>query len=260
MGTDRRLPSRDARREPPARVRSRGGGVAIVAAAVTAFAAIAVGAVLLGQSPSAPTVPPQLPSATIGDPQPTAEPTPSASVATGTDAVGTTSAGTVPTGIGARDASPRAAAAVDAPAAVRVPSVGLELGVVPVGVRDDGQMDVPDLVTEVGWYRFGPAPGADAGSAVLAAHVDSDIGAAPMASVLRASQGDPVEITTASGAELRYRITSIEQVSKDELRLDALFARDGEHVVRLVTCGGEWDAAAGAYEDNIVVTAVLDAR
>lgn len=253
MGTGRGFPSRDARREPSARVRSRGGGVAIVAAAVTAFAAIAVGAVLLGQSPSAPTVSPQLPSATIGEPEPTAEPTPSASAAAGT-------AGTVPTGVGARDASPRAAAAVDAPAAVRVPSVGLELGVVPVGVRDDGQMDVPDLVSEVGWYRFGPAPGADAGSAVLAAHVDSDIGAAPMASVLRASAGDPVEITTASGAELRYRITSIEQVSKDELRLDALFARDGEHVVRLVTCGGEWDAAAGAYEDNIVVTAVLDAR
>ena len=32
-------------------------------------------------------------------------------------------------------------------------------------------MDLPEDVDRVGWYRFGPAPGAD-GSAVLAGHVD----------------------------------------------------------------------------------------
>lgn len=247
MHTDRGLPSRDARREPSAR-RSRGGRVAIVTAAVIAVVAIAVGAWLLARLPSTQSVAQQT---TTTAPDAPAEPSASASASP---------TGVVPTGVGASDAAPQAAAAVDAPTAVRVPSVDLELGVVPVGVREDGQMDVPDLVSEVGWYRFGPAPGADAGSAVLAAHVDSDIGAAPMAAVLQAAEGDPIEIATASGATLAYRITSIEQISKDELRLDALFARDGEHVVRLVTCGGEWDAAAGAYEDNIVVTAVLDAR
>ncbi|MGM1028427.1 MAG: class F sortase [Actinomycetota bacterium] len=224
-------------------------------AAVIAVVAIAVGAWLLARLPST-----QI-AAPVADASTTAPaPPPAAAADASASPSASTPAPTVPTGVAVRDASPQAPAAVDAPATVRVPSVGLELGVVPVGVREDGQMDVPDLVSELGWYRFGPAPGADAGSAVLAAHVDSDIGAAPMASVLRAVEGDPVEIATASGALLDYRITSIEQVSKDELRLDALFARDGEHVVRLVTCGGEWDAAAGAYEDNIVVTAVLDAR
>jgi hypothetical protein len=66
-------------------------------------------------------------------------------------------------------------------------------------------------------------------------------------------------VTTHAGVELRYRITAIEQLSKHELPLDALFARDGEHVLRLVTCGGDWDPIAGAYEDNIVVTAVPEA-
>lgn len=255
MSQDRGLPSRDARREPSAR-RSRGGRVAIVTAAVIAVVAIAVGAWLLARLPSTQLAASATDAGTAA-PEVTLGPTTSASAPAAGPAPTT---GTVPTGVGVRDASPQAPTAVDAPTAVRVPSVGLELGVVPVGVREDGQMDVPDLVSELGWYRFGPAPGAATGSAVLAAHVDSDIGAAPMASVLRASEGDPIEIATAAGAMLDYRITSIEQISKDELRLDALFARDGEHVVRLVTCGGEWDPAAGAYEDNIVVTAVLDAR
>jgi sortase (surface protein transpeptidase) len=211
-----------------------------------AAVALIAGVMVLAQQPSAS-------PASVG--QPLASPAPTRSI----DGSGAAS-GAVPTDVGRSDSSPSTAPAVDAPVEVRVPSVGLALGVVPVGVRDDGQMDVPDLVSQLGWYRFGPVPGAAMGSAVLAAHVDSELGSAPMARVLQASVGDPVEVTTRAGVELRYSITSIEQLSKHALPLDSLFARDGEHVLRLVTCGGAWDPIAGAYEDNIVVTAALDAR
>ncbi|SDS38394.1 class F sortase [Agrococcus carbonis] len=249
MRTDRGLPSRTARRGPSP-VAGRRRTVLLALAGTLSAAAVIVGAVLVTQSvaPSLPAGPQTAPAAATPAPT-TATPSPSAAQPSGR----------VPTGVAARDAAPTPAAPVDAPTAVRVPSVDLALEVVPVGVRDDGQMDVPELVGELGWYRYGPAPGADAGSAVLAAHVDSDIGAAPMAAVLGAEAGDPVEVTTASGEVLRFRITSVEQIAKAELPLASLFARDGEHVVRLVTCGGEWDAAAGAYEDNIVVTAEPDA-
>lgn len=248
MGTDRGLPPRASRREPPGmpqRGRSVPRWVTPTLAALSA-ATVVTGLVLVTQS-MAPTLREQPASAASAAPAAASPVEPSASAEPGAG---------VPTAVGTRDASPAAATPVDAPASVRVPSVGLELGVVPVGVREDGQMDVPDLVTELGWYRYGPAPGADAGSAVLAAHFDSDIGAAPMASVLGASAGDIVEVTTAAGDLLLFRITVIEQISKAELPLESLFARDGEHAMQLVTCGGEWDSAAGAYEDNIVVTAV----
>lgn len=247
MHNDRGLPSRSSRREPS--LASEGGRRApswvMVALGAVAVATVVTGLVLVVQSVST-TLPEQPPAA--APMSPSATPTESSSPAE--------PAAVVPAGVGTTDAAPAAPVVIDAPASVRVPSVGLELGVVAVGVRDDGQMDVPELVTELGWYRYGPEPGADAGSAVLAAHVDSDIGAAPMASVLRASAGDSVEVTTVSGAVLRFRITGIAQISKAELPLESLFARDGAHTIQLVTCGGEWDAAAGAYEDNIVVTAV----
>ena len=44
--------------------------------------------------------------------------------------------------------------------------------VTPVGVDDRGRMDVPFDIRTVGWYRFGPGPGATTGSAVLSGHVD----------------------------------------------------------------------------------------
>ena len=212
-------------------------------AASLAAAAVITGVGLLAQQP------------TLQAPPSVAQPR-SSPIASHAPEASRTSA--VPTDVGRRDSAPSAAPAVDAPVDVRVPSVGLALGVVPVGVRADGQMDVPDLVTELGWYRHGPAPGAAAGSAVLAAHVDSELGSAPMAAVLRAAVGDAVEVTTGAGVELRFRIVAIEQLSKRALPLDSLFARDGEHLLRLVTCWGAWDPIARAYEDNIVVTAVPD--
>lgn len=152
------------------------------------------------------------------------------------------------------------AATVDPPVAVRVPDVGLDLAVVPVGVRADGQMDVPLLVSEVGWYEYGPEPGSETGSSVLSGHVDSDVGPAPMAALFDVEPGAIVEVTTDSGAVLQFRVETVEQLGKERLPLDELFARDGPPVLRLVTCAGDWDPVAGAYEDNLVATAVpLDA-
>lgn len=245
MSNDRGLLPRRPRREPShgGTRRSRRASAALLLGAIASIAALALGIALLLPRP----VEPSAPDAGSG-PVATA---PAASTASPAPSA------TAPAGVGTSDASITArAAAVDPPVAVRVPSVGLQLEVVPVGVRSDGQMDVPEFVGELGWYRYGPAPGAEAGSAVLAAHVDSEVGRAPMAEVLDAAAGDAVEVSTAAGSTLRYRITAIDQISKDTMPLEALFARDGDPVLRLITCGGEWDAAAGAYEDNIVVTAV----
>ena len=59
-----------------------------------------------------------------------------------------------------------------APTALQIEAIGVTAPVIPLGVvADTGQMEVPDNVDEVGWYRFGPSPG-QPGSSVLAAHVD----------------------------------------------------------------------------------------
>lgn len=42
-----------------------------------------------------------------------------------------------------------------------------------VGVEPDGSMEIPDDVSRIGWYEYGPAPGDATGSAVLTAHIDS---------------------------------------------------------------------------------------
>lgn len=117
-------------------------------------------------------------------------------------------------------------------------------------------MALPEPVDELGWYRFGPAPGASAGSAVLAGHVDSvRYGKGPLAALRNAAEGDEVVVGRADGSALRYQVRSVEIIDRQALPVDQLFAREGEAVLRILTCGGPYSPATG-YRDNVVVTAV----
>jgi hypothetical protein len=154
-----------------------------------------------------------------------------------------------------RDAAPTAAPERPAPVGLAVPALGVEAPVDPVGVRDDGQMAIPDDVDRVGWYRFGPVPGRE-GSAVLAGHVDDrEQGLGELAPLREAEVDAQVLVTDAAGGTTRWRVVSREQVDKQGLPVDRLFAREGPPRLVLITCGGEFLPEVGGYESNVVVVA-----
>jgi len=155
-----------------------------------------------------------------------------------------------------RDAAPTPPTAVPPPVRLSVPDLGVDTAVDPVGVEADGQMTVPAEVDRVGWYRFGPVPGAE-GSAVLAGHVDSwDQGLGALAPLRGAEVDDEVLVTDAAGTTTRWRVVSRELLEKEALPLDTLFARDGAPRLVLVTCGGPYLPDLRSYRDNVVVVAV----
>jgi Sortase domain len=152
---------------------------------------------------------------------------------------------------------PRTVAAVGSvPASVRVRAVAIESPVRPVGVARDGQMQLPADPDLLGWYRHGPRPGAGRGAAVMAAHVDTvEDGLGVLARLFQVRRGDPVVVTGLSGQRRTYRVTAIRWYDKQALPA-RLFARTGPHRLHLVTCGGEYDADRGEYQQNLVVTAI----
>jgi sortase (surface protein transpeptidase) len=155
----------------------------------------------------------------------------------------------------ARAAAPAPAPATPVPVRVAVPALGIDAAVDPVGVTADGLMEIPDDVGRVGWYRFGPLPG-NPGNAVLAGHVDDAVqGLGALAPLRTAEAGAEVLLTDSAGVTSRWRVVSRELIDKQEVPLDALFARGGPPRVVLVTCGGPFDAERRSYEDNVVVVA-----
>jgi Sortase domain len=145
------------------------------------------------------------------------------------------------------------------PARIRLASLDVDAAVVAVGVDERGEMAVPEDIRETGWYRFGSAPGSAIGSAVVSGHVDDRIqGRGAFYRLVDLAVGDPVVVTTTTGVELDYRVSTVRRIPKAALPVDELFARDGPPHLTLVTCGGAFDRASGSYRDNVVVAASPD--
>jgi sortase (surface protein transpeptidase) len=163
-------------------------------------------------------------------------------------------------GGGPEPASAPPATVAPEPAAV---PVGLRIGALDVdapvgayGVDADRQMDVPDNVTEVAWYEYGPTPG-QAGSAVLAAHVDlAGQGPGVFFGLRTLEPGDLVEVSYADGSAAAFRVVARTVYDKDELPTDVIFSRQGPPVLTLITCGGGFSRSSRTYDSNVVVYTV----
>ncbi|HEY5116043.1 MAG TPA: class F sortase [Nakamurella sp.] len=140
---------------------------------------------------------------------------------------------------------------------MQIPALGVDSSIVPIGVDDKGQLDIPADVRTVGWYRFGPAPGTAQGSAVLTGHVDDYLqGAGALANLGSLQPGDTVTVTDETGVPRTFSVLSREEWHKSEVPLDRLFDRGGDPRLVLITCGGPFNTSTLGYDDNIAVTAV----
>ena len=139
---------------------------------------------------------------------------------------------------------------------VQVVSADIDSVVRPVGVSPDGQMALPPDPEVLGWYRFGPAPGAGTGSVVLAGHLDSKrFGLGPLVGLRDVETRDVVRVTRADGSLRRYTVLDVRRYDRQALP-EKLFARTGPERLRIITCGGDYLPDEGGYQQNLVVTAV----
>ncbi|SCF31206.1 class F sortase [Micromonospora chokoriensis] len=144
------------------------------------------------------------------------------------------------------------------PVRLVIPEIGVTATVNAVGINErTEEFEVPPSVDQIGWYRHGPGLEAEAGSVVIAGHVDSaKQGKGAFFRLRELDQGDTVTATGSDGEARRYRVVAREEYDKTRIPLDRYFARDGRPRLTLITCGGPFDAKARKYRDNIVVTAV----
>jgi sortase (surface protein transpeptidase) len=142
------------------------------------------------------------------------------------------------------------------PVRLRIPSIGVDAPVGPVGRAADGTVEVPTRWEDVGWFDGGARPGED-GPVVLLGHVDSKAGPAVFARLPQAPPGTVVEVEAQDGEVTRWRVDRTEQHPKTRFPTEAVYLPALTPELRLVTCGGEFDRATGHYRDNVVVHASL---
>lgn len=140
------------------------------------------------------------------------------------------------------------------PVRVDVDSIGVHAPVVVLGRNPDASMQVPATAGDVGWYGFGPAPGA-AGPAVLAGHVDTKTGPAVFLRLRELRVGARIVVTRADGTRATFAVRRVAQYPKAAFPTDAVFGSVIGAELRLITCGGAFDRSTGHYVSNVVVFA-----
>ena len=142
------------------------------------------------------------------------------------------------------------------PVEISIPAIGVHAAIVDLARGAGGVLEPPVAFDTVGWYAAGVTPGA-VGPALLAGHVDSQAGPAVFWKLSELTAGQMISITRADRSVVRFEVSSVSRYPKAAFPTDAVYGPQVTPVLRLVTCGGTFDAARGHYRDNVVVFADL---
>jgi LPXTG-site transpeptidase (sortase) family protein len=158
------------------------------------------------------------------------------------------------------EAAPVEAAPAPLPASVSIPAIGVSSELITLGLNPDGTLAVPQPgpdYDKAAWFDGSPRPG-DTGPAVIEGHVDSAANGPSVFYELGAlAVGDRVEVTREDGTVVAFEVYEVRVVPKDDFPTFEVYGNTDVPELRLITCGGPFDSAAGSYEDNVVVFASL---
>ncbi|MFD7708655.1 class F sortase [Streptomyces sp. NPDC059786] len=216
------------------RVGARRAGAVVAAAAAAALLLTACG----GQDTAATQTSPGL----------------SAPVATDGSGTAATAGGEMATDSGAGQAV--AALERSVPTNVTIPSIGVTSSLETLGQNAQGAMTTPKDPDLAGWYEPGPTPGSE-GPAVIAGHVTWNGADAVFKKLASVKAGDKVEVAREDGKTATFTVDRVEEYEKAKFPTLEVYKNLDYAGLRLVTCGGEFDAARHYYPNNTVVFASL---
>jgi hypothetical protein len=145
------------------------------------------------------------------------------------------------------------------PVSVTIPAIGVQSRLLHLGVNRDGTMQVPNLTTgadDAAWYKYSVTPG-QVGTSVIEGHVDNYAGPAVFFRLGALRPGNLISVKRADGVTAVFRVTGVREYSKAKYPAETIYAPAGYAALRLITCGGDFDATTHHYLSSIVVFAAL---
>jgi hypothetical protein len=145
------------------------------------------------------------------------------------------------------------------PVSLQIPALAVSSKVMRLGLGSDGTMQVPPLFeqpSEAGWYEYSPTPG-QPGPSVIVGHVDTYKGPSVFYRLGAARPGEAVDVGLADGTTAVFRVTGVREYTKAGFPSGTVYGPTSNAALRLITCGGDFDATTGHYLGSTVVFASL---
>lgn len=144
------------------------------------------------------------------------------------------------------------------PVSVSIPRIGVVSPLVHLGLDDRGELEVPQNPSRAGWFTEGAAPGA-LGPAVIAGHVTWNGAPGVFYRLAGMRPRDQIAVSRRDGRTAVFTVTRVSRFPKSRFPTQAVYGAIDHAGLRLITCGGTYDASRRRYLDNVVVFAILSA-
>ncbi len=153
-------------------------------------------------------------------------------------------------------ASPAPGSPLATPVSFDVPALGIHnASLIPLGTDATGHITVPSLNTPMqGGYWKASDPTADTPT-VLLAHINAYGHAGLFQHLADLHAGDTVVVHRGDTSTTTYVIGGVVLVSKagwTQTDTQTVYGDQGEQTIRLVSCGGPYNAAEHSYRDNVI--------
>lgn len=144
------------------------------------------------------------------------------------------------------------------PVRLLIPEISVDAPFTELAIGRTGQLDAPpaDDVNLVGWHAKGASPG-EAGTSIIAGHVDTATSAAVFARLRELEKGDVFHVERADRRKASFVVDSVETFDKEHFPSRRVYGDTAQAQARLITCAGDYDRKAKDYTDNLVVFAHL---
>jgi hypothetical protein len=142
------------------------------------------------------------------------------------------------------------------PVRITVPTIGVDSTLMNLGLLADGSLQVPPSGFPAGWYTGAPTPG-QLGPAIIVGHIDWGGHPGVFYRLRDLKPGAEIDVTRADGSVAVFRVSSVQEFSKDAFPTKLVYGNTAYAGLRLITCGGAFDSALHSYEDDIVAFAEL---
>lgn len=145
------------------------------------------------------------------------------------------------------------------PVRVRIPALGIDTVVNPLGLAPDGTLAVPlpgPHLNEAAWFKNSPTPG-QLGPSIIEGHVDSESGPSVFFRLGDIKPGDKVIVKRQDGTVVTFRVNAVRDFLKTRFPTKLVYGSQlHEPTLRLITCS-DFDTAIHHHVGNEVVFAHL---
>ena len=146
------------------------------------------------------------------------------------------------------------------PESIDIPAIGVESPLQHLGLTEEHTLVVPPpgpTYDIAAWYKHSATPG-EVGPSVIYGHVDSAAeGPSVFFDLGTLRPGDRVFVTRADGVRAAFEVDGVRSYPKEEFPTRKVYGKTDHAALRVITCGGPFDSAAGSYLENVVVYASL---